>query len=299
MKTVTRIILINLAVVLGLLFVYPEFMISPGPVKKSHSDIETDCFACHVPLLGASSAACTECHQVAGIGSLTTAGEPIADPKTDATFHQDLREKDCVACHSEHRGVATLRTAQRFSHILLKPETRETCANCHTAPTDDLHQKLTDDCRQCHVTERWSPATFDHDNLEAATLEQCTGCHAAPQDDLHSKSENNCGQCHDTGAWSPATFDHDEYFRFDHDHNTECVTCHEGNDYSAYTCYNCHEHSPWNVRGEHLEEGIRDFEICVECHRSGDEDEAEWRMRNRGAPEGRSYRYYRQWHDDD
>ena len=58
----------------------------------------------------------------------------------------------------------------------------------------------------------------------------------------------------------------------DRDHNTTCVTCHTGNDYKRYTCYGCHEHTPAKVRAEHEEEGIRDFENCVECHRSADEE---------------------------
>jgi hypothetical protein len=46
-------------------------------------------------------------------------------------------------------------------------------------------------------------------------------------------------------------------------------------DYSRYTCYGCHEHSRSGIREEHLEEGIRDFEDCVECHRSGDAEDGE------------------------
>jgi hypothetical protein len=46
------------------------------------------------------------------------------------------------------------------------------------------------------------------------------------------------------------------------------------NDYKKYTCYGCHEHTPANIRREHVEEGIRNFDNCVECHRSGDKDEA-------------------------
>lgn len=35
-----------------------------------------------------------------------------------------------------------------------------------------------------------------------------------------------------------------------------------------------------------MEEGIRDFENCVKCHRSADEDEAEraWKSIRRGIP---------------
>lgn len=302
MKTVTKIILFNLVVILALLFVYPEFMISPGALKTGHAEIHTDCFACHTPLLGASSARCIECHKVEEIGRLTTTGKSIAKPKTKVAFHQELLEQDCVACHSDHRGVETYRTARRFSHGLLEPAMRELCAECHNAPEDRIHRKLGDDCRQCHNNERWSPASFEHTHLAPAKLEQCAGCHARPEDALHRKVGERCGQCHETERWSPASFDHRNYFRLDRDHDTQCATCHEGNDYSRYTCYGCHEHSPWNVHGEHLEEGIRDFENCTECHRSADEDEAEWRMHNRGRanlPAYRSERYWGREHDDD
>ena len=49
-----------------------------------------------------------------------------------------------------------------------------------------------------------------------------------------------------------------------------------------YTCYGCHEHSRSKIREEHVEEGIRDYENCVEGHRSGDEDEAKriWRSKD-------------------
>ncbi len=72
----------------------------------------------------------------------------------------------------------------------------------------------------------------------------------------------------------PATFDHEKYFRFDRHHNNECATCHVNNDYGNYTCYGCHEHSRSKVREEHVEEGIYNYENCVECHKNGDEDEA-------------------------
>jgi len=52
----------------------------------------------------------------------------------------------------------------------------------------------------------------------------------------------------------PATFDHNQYFVLDRDHNARCVTCHLGNDYKRYTCYGCHEHTPDNIRREHIEE---------------------------------------------
>jgi hypothetical protein len=79
----------------------------------------------------------------------------------------------------------------------------------------------------------------------------------------------------------PATFDHNKYFVLDRDHNTRCVTCHVRNNYKNYTCYGCHEHSPSNIRREHIKEGIRDFNNCVKCHRSADEDDIQGREKGR------------------
>jgi hypothetical protein len=88
-----------------------------------------------------------------------------------------------------------------------------------------------------------------------------------------------CVQCHTTDKWKPSTFDHTKYFRFDGNHPSNCADCHDVNKtFSTYTCYNCHEHRPDKIEKEHIKEGIRNFSNCVECHRSGDEDEAERRF---------------------
>ena len=54
------------------------------------------------------------------------------------------------------------------------------------------------------------------------------------------------------------------------------------NDYKRYTCYGCHEHSLEKIRKEHEEEGIKQFDQCVECHRSGDDDAAKGGERGDG-----------------
>ena len=98
----------------------------------------------------------------------------------------------------------------------------------------------------------------------------------------HRQIKGNCAQCHGPRSWKPATFDHAKLFVLDRDHNTECATCHVNSDFSRYTCYGCHEHQPAGVRAEHLEEGLRDFEDCVKCHRSASEE-----PEGRGSREGR------------
>ena len=216
----------NLVALVALAFVYPQLMISPGPVVAGHAEIATDCFACHAPWRGAESTRCITCHALPDIGLRTSKGVQIAAKKPQqrlkASFHQDLLEQDCMACHSDHQGPKlTHRSSKRFSHALLRPAVQQQCEGCHQQPTDSIHQRISGDCQACHRQQ----------------------------------------------AWKPATFDHAELFVLDRDHQTPCITCHQDNDYKRYTCYGCHEHTAAKVRAEHEEEGIRNFDNCVECHR--------------------------------
>ena len=265
-KNITLVIVaINLAVLVALAVFAQHLMIVPGQVIDAHASIAKDCFSCHTPFLGSSPAKCITCHKVEEIGLLTTKGLPIDREMKNVAFHQKLIEEDCVACHSDHRGVQAFRPIGQFSHELVQSDLQEQCDSCHTRPGDALHQKIT----------------------------------------------GNCSQCHSQRAWLPATFEHDQYFRFDRHHDTDCVTCHISNDYGNYTCYGCHEHSRWKIRGEHIEEGIHDYENCVDCHRSGDEHEAEriWRTKrfesanstpfDNSRPQGEWHERRERHHDDD
>jgi hypothetical protein len=273
----------NLVVLVALVFVYPHLMVSPGPLVRGHAELTTDCFACHVPWRGAASDRCITCHALPDIGLRTTKGVALPRQGLKTSFHQELIEQNCVACHSDHEGPKlTQRSRKPFSHALLRPAVRDKCEACHAAPKNDVHRDLSVGCGQCHKPQAWKPASFDHALLANATLAQCAGCHKAPTDTLHRQVQGNCGQCHSPAAWKPATFEHGKFFVFDKDHQTTCVTCHTGNDYKRYTCYGCHEHQPDKVRAEHQEEGIQDFENCVACHRSADKEAAE-----RGSREGR------------
>ena len=135
--------------------------------------------------------------------------------------------------------------------------------------------KTTMACHSDHQAPRLTQRSrkpFSHQLLRAAVQEQCESCHKAPADNLHRQITGNCKQCHNPDAWKPATFEHDKLFVLDKDHNAPCVTCHIKNEFSRYTCYGCHEHQPAKIKAEHLEEGIRNFENCVECHCSATEE---------------------------
>ena len=228
-KTLFYIVAANLVLLLLLAIVYPHLMVEPGKLINAHESLETDCFACHTPFIGSRPAKCVQCHKPAEIGLVTTKGLSIAHERKLTPFHQDLIEQDCVACHSDRKGVQSFRPIGQFSHDLLEANLRGECNGCHRHPGDSLHREIT----------------------------------------------ANCGQCHSQQSWTPATLDHERFFRFDQDHQTACATCHVDQDFSRYTCYGCHEHSRSNIRAEHVEEGIEDYENCVECHRSGDAEEGE------------------------
>lgn len=311
-RTVKYLLFANLVVITGLVFLFPHLMIGPGKLMVGHGDLERECFACHLPLRGSSSDKCVTCHKVASIGITTSKGTPLTLKKTKVPFHQKLVGRDCVACHSDHAGVAQYRVAGRFSHQSLDEATRNQCATCHQRPGDALHRLAGEQCRQCHGLEKWQPAQFQHDLLSAAQRQECASCHQgkAPGDNLHRQTSGKCGQCHTVTQWKPATLDHEKLFAFDRDHHVKCNLCHPRDDYQAYTCYGCHEHSAGKVREEHLEEGIRDFERCVLCHRNANQDDAErlwksgrWRE-GAGAgpipPPAREYRRReKQGHDHD
>jgi hypothetical protein len=185
----------------------------------------------------------------------------------------------CVKCHAAADiGVRTTTGA---------PSERPT----GRAIRASFHQELSEqNCSSCHSDHgRLIERRFSHALLRPAARAQCATCHAAPANNLHRDVRASCNQCHSTERWAPATFDHDRFFLLDRDHNTTCTTCHTNNDFAHYTCFGCHKHTPANLRAEHEEKGIRNFDSCVSCHRSAD-GEADDHGKERGKG---------QKHDDD
>ena len=248
----------------------PVFFMGGGERHQAHQD--ASCLDCHTLLAGVLNSNCESCHPNAELSI--------------GTFHEPSSETACVACHTEHHGINASITGA-FRHETLSELQQQDCESCHETPADELHDTNEHSCTSCHVTESWEPTQIDHSLLDPNKA--CDTCHTAPKDSIHPiESTTSCKECHDTEAWSPATFDHKDYFRFDRDHRTECVTCHVDAQWDTYTCYGCHGHSARSIRWEHLEEGIRSYTDCVECHRSGDEDEAKWMMRRQGRGKSKS-----------
>jgi hypothetical protein len=111
----------NLAVLIALVFIYPHLMVSPGPVVAAHAELNTDCFACHAPLRGASTERCIACHALPDIGLRSSKGVPLVRKAkgVKTSFHQELIEKNCMACHSDHQAPRlTQRSRKPFARML-------------------------------------------------------------------------------------------------------------------------------------------------------------------------------------
>jgi len=192
--------------------------------------------------------------------------------------HKQL-ETDCFACHAPLTGAASERCITCHKPAEIGRLTSKGLPLIKPLTSTPFHQKLiSQDCVACHsdhagVKRYKTTGHFNHALLQQATRAQCQSCHQSPKDALHRQITGNCSQCHTQEKWTPATFNHNKYFVLDGDHNTRCVTCHVSNDYTRYTCYGCHEHTPENIRREHIEEGIRNFDNCVKCHRSSSESD--------------------------
>ncbi len=193
-----------------------------------------------------------------------------------------LLEADCFACHTPFMGAASKRclVCHRVEQIgVLSTKGVPLVIKQTKTP---FHQKLaTQVCVVCHgehegVRKYRQQGRFSHQLLDGVTRSQCNACHQKPTDALHRPMSGLCSQCHGVTHWRPATFEHQKWFELDKDHRVKCGLCHERDNYKLYTCYGCHEHSVNKIREEHLEEGIRDYQACVLCHRNGDKDAAEW-----------------------
>lgn len=201
------------------------------------------------------------------------------NPGQIITGHAKI-EGDCFQCHDALLGPSDAKCitchkpskigAEKSGKIAFHQQLQESrCTNCHTDHMGANAGKTTHG--------------FDHSLLIATEQKSCQKCHTPPQNNLHKDMTKQCDNCHGREKWRPATLDHTRLFRFDSHHPDKCTDCHENNVFDRYTCYSCHEHSPSKIRHEHLEEGIRNFQNCTACHRSGDEDEAEriWRTLRR------------------
>jgi hypothetical protein len=205
--TVRQLLLLGgglLALVVAAAVAFPDAVLSPGDLSKSHAGLT--CFACHAPFRG-PDARCADCHDPKWIAS------PDAPP-----FHFALIEDDCAACHTDHRGPAP--SVREFRHDLLRGDLRAGCGACHIRPFDEIHAGAADACGSCHGVKGWKPATFLHDGFrfDRDHPATCRACHPA------SHASYTCYGCHEHAPGEVAE-KHREMGEFE-----DCARCHRSGD---------------------------------------------------------------------
>ncbi len=257
-------ILLGIGLAIFLIIQFPHATINPGELTESHQKLNNECLSCHKPFAGVTNEKCISCHKLADIG------KDKVGKQNKTLLHKQLSNQECSSCHNEHQGLVPEYRLSGFKHELLSVSIVENCHSCHNKPSDNLHTQVSTNCNSCHQTQNWKGLTsFNHKVL--LNKSNCISCHQKPKDNFHSVIKDNCNKCHNTSKWNPSTFDHSGYFTLDKNHNTTCNTCHSKNDYSAFTCYGCHEHSESKIIAEHNEEGIYNISNCASCHKSGKE----------------------------
>ena len=224
MKIKTIIISISLFALVLLAIFLPLQMISPGDPIDAHAKFATDCYACHTPFIGSTPDKCIECHKVEEIGIKTTKGLSIAKEKKNVAFHQKLLEDDCVACHSDHKGVMAFRPISQFAHKLLDKTLQKQCNDCHSNPGDALHLKIKGNCGMCHTQEEWLPATFEHEEYFRFDRDHDTDCATCHVNDLYDSY--TCYGCHEHSRSEIR----EEHIEEGIQKYENCVECHRSSD---------------------------------------------------------------------
>ena len=276
----------------------------------AHADLANNCAACHAsPWSGETMTnRCLECHadirkQIDSHGPLhgkMSAGTQCRSCHTEhkgphaaltsfASFDHDwaafkLTGKhqaiDCKSCHVNNAFQGT----------------PQSCVSCH-AEQDKHKGKFGLNCNQCHSTNAWALtggpnlANFNHDltgfkltgkhqsidcrschvnDVFKGTSNTCSSCHAEPA--VHKgRYGASCAQCHSTSAWTGAVIKH-SIFSINHGRkNNSCATCHNDvQNFTSYTCYNCHQHTPAKEAQRHARRKMTTkLENCIDCHGRG------------------------------
>ncbi len=259
-------------ILIWLMSSYPHIMLNPGELVQAHQQLNNKCLSCHNPFWGIDNSKCISCHKLSEIGIDSAMNADTVVQKNKILFHEHFTKQECISCHTDHLGINANIILSDFNHDLLGSTLISNCSSCHAKPIDKLHKQLSTSCNSCHNTAGWkSDVIFNHDLLQGIEKNNCTSCHQMPADNYHASFNDNCNKCHNTLKWIPSTFNHSNYFLLDKHHNSKCITCHNNNNFSSYTCFGCHEHSQSNIFSEHTEEGISNINDCAACHKSGNE----------------------------
>jgi Cytochrome c3 len=210
---------------------------------RTHAQLSRNCAACHAAPWSSRTMddRCLVCH---------------SDVRTQINQNNGVHGglvramsgPTCRVCHSEHRGPRGELTAN-FNH------------NAFPFKLTGAHVNVP--CQLCHTPARSA-------NGLQNTPTDCYACHAK-MDKHHGTFGTDCGACHSTTSWANATFNH-TIFPINHGTNQQastCTTCHPKSNFSTYTCYGCHFHTPARVRADHEGQSLASLTDCIRCHAGG------------------------------
>ncbi|MBN2805957.1 MAG: cytochrome c3 family protein [Prolixibacteraceae bacterium] len=255
-----------------------------------HSDVHQqtlgfDCAQCHnsstwiientmdihrqsrFPLLGIHALTdCNSCHPSASYLKFESLGVDCFDchkesflATTQPNHIEEGYSTNCLDCHS---AKSYEWTASGFNHDffpLTEGHRGPGCADCHG---ENKYGSISAECVDCHLTDFNQAENPVHD--PNAFSSQCTECHTT------------------SPGWKPADYrihDSNSFPIYSGKHQGEwnkCTDCHANTDnYSIFSCIDCHEHSKAKMDNEHDDERDYQYEsnACLECHPQGREDD--------------------------
>jgi len=192
-----------------------QAQLSPGKLAKAHADLEGigNCTKCHELAKAIDGARCLECHSTLA-----------ARIKARKGFHsqQKVREKTCVACHSDHHG--------RDFKMIRWEKGENTFDHGETGwKLDGKHKDVK--CKECHRRELMHPAIAKAKDVDAQTTrlgldKACLSCH---RDEHEGQLDKDCAGCHSTQEWKKTRFEHQKAkFSLTGSHqDVACVKCHK------------------------------------------------------------------------
>jgi len=163
---------------------------------------------------------------------------------------------ECEVCHSLHSTEWSTTGFEHGFFPLIQGHSGIDCIICHGV--DKPFQSVSADCHECHASDYEMAQNPNH---QASGFSQ------------------NCKECHTLSEnWSPADFaQHDSFYFpiYSGKHKNvwnSCATCHTNpQNYSVFSCTDCHEHneSAMNRKHDEVRNYIWESNACYSCHPTG------------------------------
>ena len=253
-----------------------------------------DCFQCHTYDKSTSArswskitfnysshsptpTSCLECHKNVN-NSMPISGTHLSGSRSS---------NDCATCH-KFDSIKLWTNFSGFNHIVIG--TGERCDSCHNSSTKTLKSKPTThivttlDCKSCHSSSAWKPASFAHSSGDTNCISCHNGTNATGRPVGHNLSLSNhqCSSCHSQASFTAVAFDTNYKHSATgalppkgtsyHKSQSSCTTCHSStsdnvsfsNSTLTPKCAGCHTSN--YVPSKHSNKTISTNANCLSCH---------------------------------